>query len=170
MKQQISLIITIVAFILFGFINTNAADTANITATVTFQQISLTATSGTISYGTVAASGTADTVALSQSQTITNTGNVSEDFDIKGLTPTTGGTCTHWTLKASGAPAANEYGHSWSINGGTLWTRFTDTYSEFVSNKAANATATLDLKVTMPSASDCMSAQAIDVTTQASAH
>lgn len=165
------LIITVIAFVLLGFTGAIAGDNeATITATVTFQQIALTAEDGIISYGVVAAGGTSDTVTLSDSQTITNTGNVSEDFDIKGLATTTGGTCTHWTIKDSGTPGENEYGHSWSINGGTAWTRFTSTYSEFVSNKDASGTATLDLKITMPSKSDCMAAQNVDVSVQASAH
>jgi len=169
MKQTL-LLLTVIAFVLSGVVIVSAADTQTIAATVTFQQISLTASDGTVAYGVVAASGTSDTVALSDSQTITNTGNVAEDFDIKGMATTTGGTCTHWSILPSGLPAANEYGHSWSINAGTAWTRFSDTYSEFDSNKDALATSTLDLRITMPSASDCLAAQNVDVTVQASAH
>lgn len=170
MNIKIGLILTITAFIVFGFAVTNAANEQNITATVTFQQISLTATDGSIAYGTLAAGATKNTVTLSDPQTITNTGNVNEDFEIKGLATTTGGTCTHWTLLGTGTPGANEYGHEWSINAGTAWDRFSSTYEDFATNKAPAGTATLDLQITMPSSSDCQSAQNVDVTVLASAH
>jgi hypothetical protein len=170
MKQKIEVILTVIVFIVFGFVVANAADTEVITATVTFQQISLGVSDGSVAYGVLAASETANTVTLSDSQTITNTGNVNEDFDIKGIETTTGGTCTHWTLLGSGAPAENQYGHEWSINGGSAWDRFAGTYEEFSNDVAASGTSTLDLQITMPSASDCMAAQNVDVTVQASAH
>jgi hypothetical protein len=171
MKQKIGIILTVVAFIVFGFVVANAAEDT-ITATVTFEQIALTVSDKSISYGTIAASGTQDTVTLTDSQTVTNSGNLNEDFDIKALATTTGGTCTHWSILASGAPGANQYGHAWSITGGSGsdWDRFSSTYEEFVSDKAPAGTATLDLKIFMPSSSDCAAAQNVDVTIQASAH
>jgi hypothetical protein len=170
MNQSIKLILYFILLGVFGFIIVNAADTESITATVTFQQISLSVTDGSVAYDVLAASGTKDTVSPSQSQTIENTGNVNEDFDIKGLGTTTGGTCTHWSLVDSATPGANEYSHEWSVNGGTGWDRFTSTYEEFASNKAPAGTATLDLRIKVPSSSDCFEAQAVDVTVQASAH
>ena len=132
--------------------------------------VSISISDGGINYGIIPAGSSQTTISLSDSQVITNTGNVSEDFDIKGLATTTGGTCTHWTILESGTPGANQYAHEWSINNGTNWNRFTDTYEEFVSNKAVSGTTTLDLRITIPSVSDCLTAQNVDVTIQASAH
>jgi len=139
MNQSIKLTLTIFSFIALSFAFVYAADTQTIAATVTFQQVSLSVSDGSVAYGVVPASGTANTVALTDSQIITNTGNVNEDFDIKGLATTTGGTCTHWTILESGVPGANQYGHEWSINAGSAWDRFTSVYEEFASNKAPSA-------------------------------
>jgi hypothetical protein len=172
MNLSIKLLSIFTILALSGFIFVNAATEDTINATVTFQQIAITASDGTISYGTLAASASQDTVTLTDTQTITNTGNVAEDFDVKGLDPTTGGSCTHWTMSADDSPGANEYAHEWSITGGSGddWNVFTSTYEEFASNKAEDATAPLDLKITMPTTSDCMDAQNVDVTVLASAH
>jgi len=169
MKLSIKLLSILAILTLSAFIFVNAADDEDsITATVTFQHIALTATDGSISYGILAPSQSKTTVTIPDSQTIENTGNVAEDFDIKGLSPTTGGTCTNWTIGE--AAGAGVYSHEWSINGGTNWYPFVDTYEEFASNISASGTSTLDLRVTVPSSTDCYVAQNVDVTVMASAH
>lgn len=162
-------IFTILALTSFIFVNA-ADDEDSIAATVTFQHIALTATDGSISYGILAASASQTTLVggVNDPQTITNTGNVAEDFDIKGLTPTTGGTCTNWTIDE--AAGAGKYSHEWSINAGSNWYPFVGTYEEFASNIEPSSTSTLNLKITVPSSTDCYVAQNVDVTVLASAH
>jgi len=77
-----------------------AADTAQISATVTVQNISVSVSDGSIDYGTLAPGGSQDTTTNGNgdSQTATNDGNVNEDFKIKGANVTTG--CS-WTLSTS---------------------------------------------------------------------
>jgi len=134
-----------------------AADT--VTATVTPQLISVTVSDGEVAYGILALSPssgspiTESTVALSDTQVITNNGNVDEDFAVKS-NDATGGT-TVWNLVAAASISTDAYGHQYSTDG----TTFTDFPSdnnyttEVITNVASSGTANLDLKILMPTGS-----------------
>src|SRR5690349_8778650 len=74
-----------------------AATTGTVAATVTPQNISVAVTDGTVAYGTLDLSTSADTTSggVNDTQTATNDGNVAEDFNVTS-TNATGGTA--WTL------------------------------------------------------------------------
>ncbi|GMX58425.1 MAG: hypothetical protein MCSN_0790 [Candidatus Microsyncoccus archaeolyticus] len=128
--------------------------------------ISVSIDDGSIEYGVLDSNATADTVS-SQTQTVTNNGNVTEDFEIKGYNATGGG-CT-WTL-VSGTPSTDQYKHEFSINSGTNWYYLGTSYQSLISSKEKGSNFDLDLKITMPTTSDCLDAQDVDVTVLASAH
>lgn len=135
-----------------------AVTEGSITATVTPQLISVTVTDGTIAYGTLNLSNSAgnpttkSTVQLGDTQVITNNGNVNEDFAVKSSDATGG---TPWNLVAAASIASDAFGHQYSTDGAT----FTDFPSDnsytadIITGKAPTATANLDAKIFMPTAS-----------------
>ena len=84
--KKTKLVLKIVSFlVLLSFFIVpivQAADSASVTATVTAQNVSVTVSDGSISYGTLAVNNTEDTTSsgVDDSQTATNNGNVDEDF------------------------------------------------------------------------------------------
>ncbi len=105
MSSEIKRLLKFLIVILFvlGFvagISVKAADTASVTATVTAQNISVTVTDGTVAYGTISLSSSKDTTTsgTNDSQTATNNGNVTENFNIKGQDS------ANWTLAATAGP------------------------------------------------------------------
>ncbi len=130
--------------------------------------VSVTITSdGTVSYGTLAASGTKSTIELGDTQIVKNDGNLAEDFTIKTSVATGG---TQWSLGS--VPGVNTFVHEFSTNGGGGWTKFTtaDSYQSFVSNIAANGTQNLDLRITLPTSSTDSQQKSITITILATQH
>ncbi len=84
---------------------TSAATTATVTATVTVQNISVSVSDGSVAYGILSTSSTNDTTSgnLDDSQSATNDGNVSVDFNIRGQDT------ADWTLASS--VGADQYKH-----------------------------------------------------------
>lgn len=124
-----------------------AADTGSVSATVTAAVIAVTVSDGAVAYGTVAT--TADTTAsgVNDTQTITNTGSVNEDFEIKGQNSTG----NVWTL--AGAAGSATYAHKTCIatcDATPSWTAMTTSYADLDTGKAPTATTALDLQVTVP--------------------
>lgn len=136
-----------------------AADTGEVTATVTATLVSVTVTDGGVAYGTLSLSPSAgspitkSTVDLTDTQVITNNGNVNEDFAVKS-SDATGGS-TPWNLVAAASISTDAYDHQYSTNG----TTFTDFPSsngytaDIIIGTAPTATANLDTKILMPTAS-----------------
>jgi hypothetical protein len=161
---------------LFPFVNfVKAAESGSVTATVTAQQIAITVTDGSVAYGTLALSGSANTTAQSKNdtQTATNGGNVAEDFNIKGTDSTA------WTLES--AVGSEMYTHEFCIGsggnpdpcdtGGTpVWTKLTTDDQTLVTDVAASGTQKFDLKVTVPSSTAATGAQNVNVTITAILH
>jgi hypothetical protein len=146
-----------------------AATTANVSATVTAQLISVTVASGTVAYGTVVLSGTKDTTAsgLNNTQTATNNGNVAEDFSISSSNATGG---TQWTISGT-AIGSDQYMHKFSVNGGSTWAAMTTSNTSLASNIAATSgTRTFDLQILTPSSSTDYTQKTITVTVLAAAH
>ncbi len=122
--------------------------------------ISVSIDDGDVQYGVLDSNATADTLS-SQTQTVTNNGNVKEDFEIKGYNASGGG-CT-WTL-VSGTPSTDQYKHEFSTNSGSNWSSLTTGYSELISSITKGSDFDLDLKITMPSSSSCYNQQSADMT------
>lgn len=145
-----------------------AATTATVSATVTAQNISVTVSTGTVTYGSVGLSSTQDTTAtgVNQTQTATNNGNVAEDFNISSSNATGG---TAWTISGTSI-GADQYMHEFSTNSGTSWTATTTGYTLMASNIAALGTQNFDLKIHTPSSSTDYVQKTITVTVQAVIH
>lgn len=148
--------------------NSKAADTGQVSATVTAQNITVSVTDGSVSYGTLALSGTKDTTSsgVNDSQTATNDGNVAEDFNIKGAVTTA------WTLAAT--QGTNQYFHKFCNNGtcdaSPTWTALTTNYQTLGTNITSSGTKEFDLQIGVPSSTATFTQQSADVTVQAVAH
>jgi|GEM_PF-817452 len=143
---------------------------SSITATVKVQQIALSISDGSIDYGTLDLSGTADTTSggVNDTQTVTNSGNVNEDFDVKGTNVS--GSCS-WTLASS--QGSDQYYHkicTSNCDSSPTWTALTTTYTEYATNVAPSGTADFDFKVGVPSSTSCSSQVNVNIWVQASAH
>lgn len=140
----------------------SALSTAAVTATVTAQNISVSVTSGSVAFGTLALNASAGTNPAS-TQTATNNGNITETFNIKGQNS------ANWTL---GATAGSEtYVLKFCIatctTPPTSYTALTTAYQTLVIGKAVSGTQTFDLYITTPTATAFFTQQSVDVTVQA---
>ncbi len=146
-----------------------AATTADVSATVTSQLISVTVADGSVAYGVLNADTNQDTVTLSDTQTATNNGNVPENFSIRSSDATSGG--TNWNLAAS--TGTDEFTHEFSIDSGSNWIAFNVdniTYSSMSSSVAASGgTDNFDLRIKTPVSSTDNDEHTITVTVLATA-
>lgn len=151
----------------FGF-PVIAADTGAVTATVTVQNISLTVADGTVSYGIMPVSTTKSTIVadLNDLQTVTNNGNVTEDFNIKGQHTAA------WTL--GGAAGVDTYTHKFCTatcgTPPTNYTALTTNYATLGTAIATSGTKTFDLQLGTPTSTATFTSQSVDVTVQAVAN
>ena len=140
-----------------------AQTTDSVTATVTLQNVSLSVSDGQIAYGTIAASSNKSTVDLTDTQTITNDGNVPITINISGSNS------ANWTLGATAA--ADTFVHSFCTSGcssyPTGYTALTVDYDQLATGVAASATRSLDLNITAPTSSSVFTQQSVNVTVQA---
>lgn len=124
-----------------------AADTGSVSATVTASVVAVTVTSGVVAYGTVATTQDTTSGGVNDTKTITNTGSVNEDFEIKGQNSTG----QVWTLGGSGGDAI--YAHKTCIatcDATPSWTALTSGYLDLDTVKTPSSTTALDLQVTVP--------------------
>ena len=145
-----------------------AATSAIVAATVTVETITVSVTSGTVAYGTLGLNTATTTIALGQTQTATNNGNVAEDLQIKGKNST--GVGAGWTLAAA---AGNEiYMHDYSTSTGATWTHLTLAYNTLSTTTvpATIGTQKFDLKINTPTATTNFTQQSVDVTVLATRH
>jgi hypothetical protein len=164
------LLVGVSAFVIFNLIAAPvvlAVSSATITATVTAQNIALTVTDGAVSYGTVALGSSVGTNS-SDTQTITNAGNVAEDFTIKGSNS------ADWILDSANS-TQNHYMHKFCVSSCTTpptsYTALTTNYASLgAGNVSASGTQTFDLYLTTPQSSTIYTSQNVDVTVQAAAH
>lgn len=138
----------------------------SVTATVTPSNVALSVAPGTVAYGTISLSSTADTTStgLNNSQTITNDGNVNQDFTISGQNTAA------WTL--SGTSGANTYIHQFctsNCDGTPTWVDLVTGNTSIATGVAAAGTQVFDLKITMPSETSSYLQQSVDVTVTATA-
>jgi hypothetical protein len=138
-----------------------AAETATVTATVTVQNISVSVSDGSVAYGAMALNTSKSTCDLSDTQTVTNDGNVTEDFNIKGQNS------ANWTLGST--PGNNQYVHKFSTSS-CPWssgTALTTSYLTLATGIAPSGTTTLNLQITTPTSTSSYDQQSVDVTVQA---
>ncbi|MEX2515112.1 MAG: hypothetical protein WD335_03215 [Candidatus Paceibacterota bacterium] len=122
--------------------------------------ISITVSDGSIDYGGVQAGNTNDTISLGDTQTVTNTGDVTIDLNIVGQD-----TACPWTLAATAG--TDQYVHEFSTDSGGVWTALTTTNQTLATGIAAAGTQDFDLQLTSPTDSSCDTEQSVDVTVQA---
>ncbi len=140
----------------------SAADTATVASTVTLQNVSVIVADGSVSYGTLAVSTSKSTITgdLTDTQTATNNGNVTEDLSIRGQNTAA------WTL--AGTAGVNEYVHMFCkttcSSPPTGFTALTTNYQTLQASVAASGTQTFELRITTPSSSSTFTLQSADVT------
>jgi len=166
MKSLITIlgILGIVGLVVGPLVQAADTATATVTATVTVQNISLTVSDGSITYGTIAANSSKSTCDLSDTQTVTNNGNVAETFNIKGQDS------AKWTLGTT--PGSDVYVHKFATSS-CPWasgTALTTSYQTMQTNVAVNATSTLNLQITTPNPSTVFTEQSVNVTVEAVAY
>lgn len=142
-----------------------AAQTGEVTATVTPQSISVSVTDGSIAYGTVALSSAADTTSngVNDSQTATNDGNVTETLNIKDS-----GSTAAWTIAAT--VGANQYKHEFctaTCDTTPSWTALTGNYQTLAASVSSSGTQVFDLKLNTPTSTSSYVQQSLTVTVQA---
>lgn len=142
-----------------------ASSTATVSATVTVQNISVTVSSGTVSWGTLG-SNTASSTNPAYTQVVTNAGNVAEDFTVKGQNS------ANWTL--AGTAGSDQYVEKFCntscSSAPTGYTALTTSNQSLATNIAASGTANLDLYLLTPNPSTVFTSQSVDVTITAAAH
>lgn len=142
------------------------SSTCNTFTTAAAATVSVSVADGSVSYGTIAAGASKDTTStgLNDTQTATNDGNVTENFNIK-TSNATGGT----QLTVGATPGTDVFVHEFSTNGGGAWTKFTaaDSYQTLATGIAASGTQNFDLKITVPTTSSDYQQKSITVTVQA---
>lgn len=139
-----------------------AATEQGVTATVTVENIAISVSDGSIAYGTLAANTSQDTVTLTDPQTVTNDGNIAENFLIRGQNSAS------WTLAA--AAASEAYKHEFSITATFPGTALTTTNQSLATNIATLGTTTLDLQITTPTVTAATNVQSVNVTVVATAN
>ena len=135
-----------------------AAEEATVTATVTAENLSVHVDDGSVAYGTLALSASANTVGT-DTQFASNSGNVTEDINIRGTNTVA------WTLAS--AIASNVYTHEFSTNAGALYLFMSTSQQEFADAVAANSSQQFDLRITVPSSTSSGAQQSADVTVTA---
>lgn len=155
-----SLIATICILGLVGMIVATAvqADTADVTATVTAQLVSVSVSDGSVVYGTMELSTAQSTAlgdddSLDDTQTATNDGNVNVDLSIRSSDAASGGTL--WELAASAG--SDEFTHEFctsDCDSSPTWVGFNidnATYSTIASDVIPTGSQAFDLRLGTPS-------------------
>ena len=141
------------------------ASEATITATVTVQNISLSVADGSIAYGVLPVNTSKSTCDLNDTQTVTNNGNVAEDFSIKGKNS------ENWTL--ADTAGENQYVHKFATSSCPVtWggTALTTSYQTMATNVATSSSVTLNLQITTPTVTSSYDPQDVSVMVMAAAH
>lgn len=163
-----SFIATITVLVLLGMLVGTAARAgteATVAATVTVQNISVSVSDGTVTYGTLGQNVTADTEPA-DGQTATNDGNITEDFNIKGQNS------ANWTL--AGTAGSDQYIHRFCNDTAsdcttppTNYTALTTSYQTLAASVATSGTRLFQLQINTPNPSTVFTQQSVDVIVQA---
>lgn len=159
MKKLVVLALLAAGFYLFGISESNAADTAQISVTVTLQSISISVTPTSWAIGTVIAESSHE----SDIYTVTNDGNVTENIAIQCEDS------ANWTVVGT-ITTTNQF--KMEARGGDLGTAYTSIHTSqtLKSNLASGGTVNdLQLRFTAPQAGSNTTEQTIPVTLTATA-
>jgi len=169
MKKLISSIMLVSLVGMIFATGVGALDSGVIGATVTGEVVAVTVLDGTVAYESMAVNTTKNTVNMVDTQTITNTGNVAEDFTIKG-TDVSGG----WAIGPVASSDVYFHGSCIDLTGGCdaagEYAAMTNGYTALVSDKAPLGTTTLDLWINTPTVNTKTAQQAVNVTVLATKH
>ena len=135
-----------------------AADTGQVTATVTASVVAVTVSDGAVAYGVVATTANTTSGGVNDTQTITNTGTVTEDFEVKG------NNSASWTLAGSAGNAT--YAHKTCIatcDSTPTWTAMTVSYTDLATSKAPSGTTEMDVQITVPTSNAGVTQQSVPV-------
>jgi hypothetical protein len=120
---------------------------------------------GDIEYGMVQTSQDTTSSGVDDTQTITNNGDVAEDFEIMGQDS------ADWTLAGSAGDAI--YAHKWCItncDSSPTWNALTTAYQTLVTNIASTSYQDVDFQVTVPTANAGNNEQDVDIMIRATEH
>jgi len=142
-------------FTFFTFVTlADAADTDDVTATVTVQNVAMTLSNNSVTYGTMSVGTTKDTTATGtgESTYATNIGNVLQDFNIKGANSSSSG--VGWTI--STAAGSDTYAHHYckvDCDGTPTWIPLAIGYTDLATSVTAGTGTTpeFDLRISVPS-------------------
>ena len=156
-------LLALVGIIIFLGASVKAQTTGAVTATVTAQNVAVSVSDGTVTYGTISLGETASTSSdgLDDSQTATNDGNVTSDLNIMGQNS------ANWTLAAT--VGSDNYVHEFctsNCDSTPTWTALTTSYQTLATGIAASGNQAFDLKIIVPSTSSNYTQQSVDVTVQ----
>ena len=134
----------------------------SVTATVTPQLVAVSILDGDVDYGFLGANSSQDTITLTDTQIVSNDGNVAQDFDIKGQSSAS------WALAASAD--VEQYRHEFSKTATFPGTALTLSNQSLDTNVATSGATSLDLKITTPTSTAATVQQSVDVTVVATAN
>lgn len=142
----------------------NSNSEATVGATVTIQEVSVSVSDGAVTYGTQETSTTVDTTTggVDDSQTATNDGNVTEDFNIRGHDTAS------WTLASSAG--SDQYFHNFctsSCDSSPTWSATSTTYQTLATGVASGDNQIFDLQLGTPTSTSDFTQQNTDITVQA---
>jgi len=162
------LIAGISVFALLAFAFPVGADEATVTSTVTPELIAISVLDGLVEYGVLPLNTEEDTTStgVSDTQTISNDGNVNIDLDVKSGDATSTG--TPWNLAA--AKGSDAFTHEFSDDSGSTWITFNVdnvTYTAMSTN--VSTTQDMDLRIGTPISSTDTLEHSIAVTVLATA-
>jgi hypothetical protein len=169
MKKAFVLGVIVVAFAAMSAATISwAADSGNVNATVTVQNISVGLTDTAVAYGTMAVDTIKTTTTTGDTLQAYNNGNVTEDLSAMGSVTSP----ASWTL--AGTAAANTYVHEICTSScDTDYTNYSamssGSYLDIDSSVVANATTTFDLLINTPTSVSDYTQQSMTVTILATA-
>jgi hypothetical protein len=168
MKPFIVPVALAAVIVLAGYTAARADTTATVSATITIQGVSVSVAPGTIAYGMQTSNSATGTIYSAQTQTVTNNGNIAEDFNTRGQSSSA------WFLSTT-STGSDQYEHRFCTS--TCATPPTNysflapaSYASMANNVAALGTTSLDLYINTPNPSTVFTSQSVDVTVQAVAH
>lgn len=164
MSRYLRLVSLFALAAMLGGISIQAADTGDVTATVTAQNISVAVTDGAVSYGTISTSSTEDTTTagVNDSQTADNDGNVTEDLNVRGFDTAA------WTLASTAG--SEDYTHKFCVSTCDTtpsWTALTTSYQQLANDVADTGNQVFDLQIGTPTSTATYTQQTATVTVQA---
>jgi len=162
-KILLPTLILVFTGLVLSSLKAGAAETSTVTATVTAQNVSVTVSDNSVTYGTMSLGSSKSTITLSDTQTATNAGNVTSQLNIKGQNS------TGWTL--AGTAGSDQYVHKFCTAScstpPTNYTALTVNYQTLSASIAASGTQNFDLELTVPNSSSTYTQQSVDVIVQA---